>query len=249
MPAKTSLEAIFGATAVFHLEELCRAEALMVILQDIFDFNFNLCNWFFSLSSRLKITDLLLFVLNIRYKYNPWWIHAFILQKRPWFCWSQRASGSFTGINSIKWGWTSELRAYCNIQPYIFELAWTFKVPSHLTMLLLTVHLLLFWCYFRLCNMAVWPESDEHIYQHAVGQQEHPWSAASPTGTDHPRANRLVCQIWTPLVPSLEPWSALLRTLSPPKSRPSCFITQICTYILHSNNFVCQYVYYGCCEL
>lgn len=40
-------------------------------------------------------------VLNIRYKYYPWWIHAVILQKRPWFCWSQRASGSFSG-NSIK---------------------------------------------------------------------------------------------------------------------------------------------------
>lgn len=52
--------------------------------------------------------------------------------------------------------------------------------------------------------MAVWPESDEHLQQHAVGQQEHPWPAASPASTDHPRANRLVCQIRTPLVASLE---------------------------------------------
>lgn len=32
MPVKTILEAIFGATVVFHLEGLCRAEALMVKL-------------------------------------------------------------------------------------------------------------------------------------------------------------------------------------------------------------------------
>lgn len=58
--------------------------------------------------------------------------------------------------------------------------------------------------YFRLCNMAVRPESDEHIHQHATGQQEHPRSVAPPASTDHPRANRLVCQIRTPLVASLE---------------------------------------------
>lgn len=92
-----------------------------------------------------------------------------------------------------------------------------FLVPSHQPNLL-------YRCSFRLCNMAVWTESDEHLCQFVVGQQEHPWSAASPTGTDHPRANRLVCQIWTPLVAWVELWSVLLRTLSPPKSRPSCFI-------------------------
>jgi len=80
-----------------------------------------------------------------------------------------------------------------------------------------------FWCYFRLCNMAVRPESDEHLSQHANDQQEHAGSAAPAAGPVHPRANGLVCQIWTPLVPCLELWPVLLR-LSPPKSRPSCFI-------------------------
>lgn len=123
---------------------------------------------------------------------------------------------------------------------------------KHQTHLLLIVYSLLFWCHCRLCNLAVWPESDEHLCQCAVGQQEHPWSAASPTGADHPRANRLVCQIRTPLVASLELWSicaleersALLWTLSPPKSRPSCFVIRICTYILHSNN-----IFFSLCVL
>lgn len=39
------------------------------------------------------------------------------------------------------------------------------------------------------------------------------------------------------LICALQERSALLWTLSPPKSRPSCFIIKICTYILHSNKF------------
>uniref|UniRef100_A0A8D2ZWU1 non-specific serine/threonine protein kinase n=1 Tax=Scophthalmus maximus TaxID=52904 RepID=A0A8D2ZWU1_SCOMX len=56
----------------------------------------------------------------------------------------------------------------------------------------------------KLCNMAVWPESGEHHRQRAVGQQDQSRSVASSAGTDYPRANRLVCQIWTPLVASAE---------------------------------------------
>ncbi|KAF0027415.1 hypothetical protein F2P81_020156 [Scophthalmus maximus] len=36
-----------------------------------------------------------------RYEHDPRWIHAIILQKRHWFCWSQRTSGSLSRINSI----------------------------------------------------------------------------------------------------------------------------------------------------
>lgn len=44
-----------------------------------------------------------LLLLTIRHKYNPRWIHAIFLQKRQRLCRSQRASGSFSGDNSIKW--------------------------------------------------------------------------------------------------------------------------------------------------
>lgn len=52
-----------------------------------------------------------------------------------------------------------------------------------------------FFFYFRLCNMAVWSESDKLLCQ-----QELPESAASPSSADCPWENRLVCQIWPPLV-------------------------------------------------
>lgn len=44
-----------------------------------------------------------LLLLTIRHKYSPRWIHAIFLQKRQRLCRSQRASGSFSGDNSIKW--------------------------------------------------------------------------------------------------------------------------------------------------
>lgn len=43
-----------------------------------------------------------LLLLTIRHKYSPRWIHAIFLQKRQRLCRSQRASGSFSGDNSIK---------------------------------------------------------------------------------------------------------------------------------------------------
>lgn len=93
MPVKTTQEAIFGATAVFHLEGLCRAEALTVRLpwrhpQSLLC---DLCNFW------------LLYMSHFRHKHNPRWIHAIVLQKRAWL-WSQRAPRTFSGIHSIKWG-------------------------------------------------------------------------------------------------------------------------------------------------
>lgn len=102
--------------------------------------------------------------------------------------------------------------------------------------------------YFRLCNMAVWSESDKFLCQ-----QEFARSAASPSSTDCPRENRLVCQIWPPLVclcgetDVLQERSALQRMLSSPKSSLS-FIIKISTCIWNSNNFVlslyvCVHIY------
>ena len=197
MPVKTIVEAIFGETVVFRLEGLCRAEELMVTITDILH-----CNSSFSLFTVFKFNRSV-FVLNIRYKYDPRWIHAIVLQKRNWFCWSQRTSGSFSGINSIKWG--NNLDLWASVM--LFQLLWTILTIQPLRSVPLSCCLhwsLCIYCHFRLCNMAIWPESDEHLCQHADGQQEQPGSAASPPRAHHPRATWLVCQIWTPLVASLE---------------------------------------------
>lgn len=65
--------------------------------------------------------------------------------------------------------------------------------------------------HFRLCNVAVWEKSAEHCHQCIHDQQVPHWVPSSPTCTQHPRANGLVSQIWTPLVASTEFWFAHWR--------------------------------------
>lgn len=157
-------------------------------------------------------------VWNLRYKHDPRRIHAVVLQKRPQLRRSQRASGSFSGIHSIKWGSDSEiwdfsasLSVWCELHMYLKippvlreEITGSWSLDQNVWSF--TFYSLCIICYSRLCNMAVQSKAHEHLCQHIDGQQEHPRSAASPPGSDHPRANRLVCQIRTPLVPHVEPW-------------------------------------------
>lgn len=161
-----------------------------------------------------------LLLLTIRHKYSPRWIHAIFLQKRQRLCRSQRASGSFSGDNSIKW---AQIWAFFDTQFLKKEFI---KGKKHCLQNPLFVFLC---CRFRLCNMAVWPEPDEHVCQHAIDQQKHPGSAASPAAADYSWANGLVCQIRTPLVASPLSSDLCPKNCFSPKSRHSRFIIKMCT--------------------
>lgn len=160
MPVRTSVAAIFGATVVFLLEGLCRAEALMVQTQSLVD----TCHRFTKKILVRRVTE------GIRV---PQWNQQHQIMQHG-------------GLAGVRWTPPPTCR-------------WPTRAPLA-------------------CCLA-------RQYRPSTGEQ----TGLPNTDTASGLPGALIC--------ATEVRSALLRTLSPPKSRPSCFVIITCTYILHSNNF------------
>lgn len=158
MPVKTLVEVIFGATVVFHLEGLCRAEAHTVRTRSQVD----TCHHFTKKTLVLLVTE------DIRVP-QPNQQHQ-IMQH-----------GGLAGVRrtpppTCRWP-TRPIQVCCLVRRHRLSTGEQTGLPNMDT-------------------------------------------ASGLRGA-------LTC--------ALHESSALPRTLSPPKSRPSSFVIEICTYILHSN--------------
>lgn len=165
MPVKTSVRAIFGATAVFHLEGLCRAEALTVQIQSQVD----TCHRFTKKTSVQPVPE------GTRVLQ---WNHQHQIMQH-----GSQAGVRWTPLPTRQWP-TRAARVCC---------------PAHRSS----------------------PSTGE---QTGLPNMD---TASAPPGA-------LTCAP---------------KTLSPPKSRPSCFIIWICATSYTAIILFFHYVYYGCCEL